>query len=240
MTPLLKELLEVAARGPAALETALDADASRLTPQLGEEARQRFRQAIDAKDVGAALAAVIVASRIFHRLGDRPNELRNQLDFWQLQFMRAGRVEEYARVREASRHLAELADKIPAPELAFEAAVLAADSAYFAGEAVGGPDSVAWLITALDDLVVACGRVSGVEKDGGVFLKFVSLLASTVDKAMGRVLLDEDREKVDALLRKIAAVVDDIIPPDFRWPSDPTKTSAVAAALTRLADGYGR
>lgn len=239
MDSLIEQLLHAASGKEGHLEQELDKHRQRITPQLGAAARKLFEEAFDARDGNRALAAATVASVIYRRLGDQANEVRNLIDSMQLQFMRAERVEEYSRVRDNSRQLMALADGLPSPPMAFKAAVLAADCAFFASESTTiGPANEDWLVITLRDLVLACDRAKGVEHNVW-FVKFVDLLSTAVDRAMTRFWADAEKDQVAALLRHIAAAVEALIPADFKFPGDAVQTSKIAAVLTQLADEYG-
>ena len=203
MDAFLVELMQAAEQGPEHLMGLLDRNRNKISPELATAARQVFKQAISADAGATALLATLVASGIYSCLGDRLNLLRNQMDFWQLHFMEAETAEQYSLVRENFQWSITKADELPAPALAFEAAVLEAECAYFGAEATTGPRSEQWLLTTLRDLVAACDRASAVEHDA-VFLKFVDLLATAVDRGMSRVLLGPEGRNLRYKIVKVA------------------------------------
>lgn len=236
MHPVLKQILDQGSAGPKALEEAVNRNRAKLTPQIGVEARQLFTDALARREGQTAMLASVAASLIYDKLGDQFNALKNRIDYVQLEFIQAQTVEEYRRVRELCRALMEQARRLPAPDLEFQAAVQAADSAYFAWKA--STNDVKWLISALEDLVVACERYAG-ENKGGQLAKLSSLLAATVDQSMSRLFADEQQKQIDSLLRVIASLVENVIPADFKFPNDAVKTSQIATAITTLVDRYG-
>lgn len=238
MDSLLTQLLQSATQGPAALEKSLEQNKDKITPELASTARQKFNQAISEQDGGTAMFAAIVASRLYGRLGDRFNELRNQIDFAQMRYMGAQTVDEYTQVRKQALQLTEVAKSLPSIPLTFETLTLAADCAFWASEAASGLESDDWLVTTLEDLGNAIEHADQVKHDR-VFEKFVSLLAAAVDNGMSKVFLDASQSKVDGLLRRLAPAAENAIPVDFEFQGNVEKTAQVATVLTELADRYG-
>lgn len=238
MDSLLIQLFQAVTGGPGALEKSLEQNKEEITPELASLARQAFKQAISERDGQTAMIAAILASRLYGQLGDRFNELRNQIDFCQMRFMGAQTADEYTQVRKQALQLTDMAKSIPSIPLAFESLTLAADCAFFASEESSGLDSDDHLVTSLQDLLSAIEYADQVEHDG-VFEKFVSLLTAVVNNSMSKLFLDPTQAKVDDLLRRLAPAVEKTVPVEFEFAGDAEKTANTASVLTQLADRYG-
>lgn len=238
MDPLLIEILQSATQGPAELEKSLDENKEKITPELASMAREMFNQALRERDGDTAMLATIVASQLYGRLGDRFNELRNQIDFLQMRFMGAQTADEYTHVRKQALELNHIAKSLPSIPLVFETFTLAADCAFFASEASSGLDADNWLVTSLEDLVSASDYADQVKR-GRVFEKFVSLLTAVVNNSMANVFLDPTKAKVEDLLKRLAQAVEKTIPVEFEFEGNAEKTAQTASVLTELADRYG-
>src|SRR5215213_9539540 len=166
------ELLQAGAEGR--LSDLLAERGHEVTPELAEEVRNVFRQATSSGDGNLAFLAAGVAAQVYLTLGDRYNALLNQIDFQQLAFMGANTADEYADVRDGSSQLLAMASEIGAQDLAFRAAVLAADSSFFAiGQAAGERGTL--ILQTLRDVLEACA-VADVSQ-AVWFERLVSLLA---------------------------------------------------------------
>ena len=238
MDSLLIQMFQAVTHGPEALEQSLEQNKDKITPELASLARQAFKQAISERDGNTAMLAAILASRLYGHLGDRFNELRNQIDFCQMRFMGAQTADEYTQVRKQALQLSNIAKSLPSIPLAFESLTIAADCAFFASQESSGLDSDDYLVTTLQDLVGAIEYADQVEHDA-VFEKFVSLLAGAVDVCMSRVFLDPTQAKIDDLLRRLALAVEKTIPVEFEFAGDVEKTAKMAGILTDLDDRYG-
>lgn len=238
MDALLTQLFQSVTQGPEALEKSLEQNKDKITPELASVARQAFKQAISEQDGQTAMIAAILASRLYGQLGDRFNELRNQIDFCQMRFMGAQTADEYTQVRRQALQLTEVAKSLPSIPLAFESFTLAADCAFFASQESSGLDSDDYLVTSLQDLVGAIEYADQVEHDG-VFEKFVSLLAAVVNNSMSKFFVDPTQAKVDELLKRLAPAVEKTIPIEFEFEGNVEKTANMASIFTQLADRYG-
>jgi hypothetical protein len=234
---LLADILASGSKGPEGLEAALERHRTRLSPDLAEAARDVFRRSFEQHDARKALIAIVAANGMYRRLGDTENALRASIDVEQLRFMITDRPEDYESIRHNAQLLIAAATDVPAPTLAFRAAVLAADCAYFISEA-GGPRRTEWLFTTLEDLLIASERArSGLDQKW--LVKFVDLLASATSRAMNGLYVDEDADRQRSLLTRLAAAADELIPADFKFPGNADQTARIAAVLTELASEYG-
>jgi hypothetical protein len=238
MDSLLMQMFQSVTQGPEALEKSLEQNKEKITPELASLARQAFKQAISEQDGQTATIAAVLASRLYGQLGDRFNELRNQIDFCQMRFMGAQTADEYTQVRRQALQLAEAAKSISSTPLAFESLTLAADCAYFASQESSGLESDDYLVTSLQDLLGAIEHADQVEHDG-VFEKFVSLLTAVVDNSMSKFFVDPTQAKVDDLLKRLAPAIEKTIPVEYEFEGNVEKTANMASVLTQLADRYG-
>ena len=239
MATLVEQLVEAAMHGSAAFTSWLEQHMHDLSPQLADGARQVFKQAINARRADVALAAVQAAAIVYLRLGRHYEALSNYLDYFQMSFMVANTGEAYAEVRDGVLDIVTKAEEIEAEDLAFQAAQLAAEAAFFASQSM--PDAqtkVAWIKTALADLVTASAKAR-FYKDVVWFQKYVSLLAVIVDGVQSSMWLDQEKEQIEAQLRFVAEVVEHLIPVEFEFPSDPSKTNNIARSLASLSFAHG-
>jgi len=229
------ELLQAGAEGR--LSDLLAERGHEVTPELAEEVRNVFRQATGSGDGNLAFLAAGVAAQVYLTLGDRYNALLNQIDFQQLAFMAANTLEEYSNVREGSAQLRTMASGTGAQDLAFRAAVLAADSSFFAIDAAPAAERDSLIVQTLRDVLEACAVAD--ESQSVWFERLVSLLAASANAAMSVLMSDDEEREAKELLKKLAAEADRLVPVEFAYAGDPEKTSNTAAVLATLSDEYG-
>ncbi len=227
-------LLRASAAGPSALEAFLQTHD--LTPQLATEVRERFLSFLKTDQFDNAELAASVLAVLWLRLGNFREVLRNILDHLQLRFRRAESVEEYAHVRSGALDALGKAVDLDEHEFAFRAAVLAADSSYFAYR-VGGEASGLSISLMLADLVAAAHRARGVAESTW-FPRFLSLAAAITQTATAEHPSTDERVPVDCALREFAGEIRAFFPIRRHFPDDPKKASHLAGLFTALADRY--
>lgn len=221
----------------------LDSYPEFVTPEVARELREAFREAVADRPLFAEVAAAAAAS-VHLRLGNRAEAMTNQLDFLQIEFMKAQQRDEYAWVRDAALESSQRAAEISAPEIAFHARVLAADCAYFAAQAGSDPGNEMFL-TALRDTVEIMESLARGEYSPGNdkvwFERLVSMCGAVAGDAMGRYWPKGTDAQVKKLLIRLAPTVDRVIPVDFAFhqAGNPEKTSQYAQVFTDLMDEYG-
>jgi hypothetical protein len=245
MTVSVEELIRSAADGT--IGAVLD-DPANLTPELAGEARAAFVQAAAAGEPDVALAAVIAASMMWLRLGDRQQAAVNYVDWQQLEYMRADTPAEYATAREGLQRAVAMADELGDRDQAFKAGGIAADCSFWASEAATAPgEKDEWLLHAMRDLLALQPSVDialqpSVDSERRAdYERFVSLLAAVATRAMSTFWSQPTRTEATDLLRQLAHLADATVPVDFSYQlaGDPSKTAATARVLARLVDEHG-
>jgi hypothetical protein len=239
MTPWLAELLGVVRSDPGALDEALRARRADVTPELAKEAHQAWKDNIRAGRVNDALDAALVARTAYVVLGLQRESLAVHIDLAQSMFMAAQTPDEYSSTRDMALASVELAEQIDAHDLAFRAASIAADCSYWAADALGQDERAReWLLTALDDVLSAADRVA--TTDPAAFGIFVSLLTAVAERCM-ETFWPSGRQQREAEggLRALAAAADRLVPPDFEFAGDQSRTDRIASSLARLSTAYG-
>jgi hypothetical protein len=221
------------------LNAAIDAHLDQISSQHATEARAVYDEAVSQQPMNApmAMAALAVAAAVSERLGQQYDQIRNLIDFLQILFMQANTPDDYKSVRESIFPLQGYADKCKAFDLAFELQVNAADCSFFAFTA--NDFELAWLKTALADLLAACKRAPGFQSDFN-FGRMVDLIANTAKRAITRVMPDADRAQVDLMLRSLAAETNILVPVDFQYRNDAEQTSRIVYWLDQLNQNYGQ
>src|SRR4051812_36507264 len=93
----LEELLRAYSDGT--LSNMLDGRPGELTPQLAGEARETFKRALSEQDLALAQVSAGAAAQMWLHLGDRPQAIKNYIDFQQLRYMAAQTPPQYEIVR---------------------------------------------------------------------------------------------------------------------------------------------
>jgi hypothetical protein len=172
-------------------------------------------------------------------LGNQVEALHNFTDRLEMEFVLAQTVEQYQTVRQHALEWIKIADSRGGPQFAFQASVIAADSAYFAAEGCSNAnDGDLWLIRSLEGLHECLQRAKDC-KDKAYLAKLASLVGGAASGAMARYFLPDTQARIDAALRAIAAKVDNVFPASFEFPDEPEKTAQIAEVLAMLVDRYG-
>jgi hypothetical protein len=241
MTSLLEDLIDLVLRDPETFKALQNSRIQEITPQMAAEAHERIDQSIQANQPGYAAAAAMTASSLYLVLGQRYEALQDYFYFLQIRYMGAATEDEYQSVREDLMQIVPMAEEIASLELAFRAATLAADCAYFASQlpntSVGKEQ---WLRQMLDDLLVATRYGPHMAHDVE-FARFVSQLAAfaetftMLNPTPGAVLEDQ--------LRQLTTAVDEFLPVDYEFPADYPggieKTVVDARRIALLSYRYG-
>jgi len=239
MSRQLDDLMQAMAADPARVGPKLDALGAALTPVLADEARDAYQRALKGQQLNAAFLGTMLASILYGKLGRWRESLNSHIDWLQLRFMTAQSVEEYASVHETARDAVTKGADIKARDLALQARVLAADSAYFASEAAGAgtKEKATWLAAALEDVLAAFTASPREAAEGGWGEKLLGVLcAAAVDIESSA--LDRD-PKLAGLLKKAAAKAQASVPADYAVQGDAEKTQWIRQTLARLAAKQG-
>lgn len=235
MNPAL-DLLRASASGQSGLEAFLQTH--ELTPELASAVRELFIGFINTDQFENAELAASVLALLWLRLGNPQEMFRNHIDHLQLRFKHADTPASYAALRAQALDALSKVIELEEHEFAFRLAVLAADASYF-GHKVGGQAIGLSVPLVLADLVAAAHRARTATSSTW-FPRFVSLLAAAVQEAMSQQLPNEERDNADRSLRLLATEGKTLIPPGFKFPDDPNKTSQLTALLRRLTHRHGR
>ncbi len=210
-----------------------------LTVDVANELRARFDRALDTRDGDTAFAASMLASVVYLQVGKKREGLKSLFDNVQVRFMVANDASAYQTARTAALDCMKKAQQIDANDIAFSAALTAADCAYFASEASGQStnDGRRLMRSCLDDLEKSATFAPGNEGSAWI-AKLGSLTAQATTDAQSLLWLG-DEAAVDAQLRRLAAAAEKSIPIEFRFPDDPVKSKNIGQALAELSYKYG-
>lgn len=228
-----------AAHDPAKLSESLALHVNEITPELAIEARDVFDQALDASQTGLARAAIWVATMIHLQLGNRYEALKAMIDFHQHEFMAANTAEAYVAVSESCDSLIPKAKEITALDLVFRAALVAADSAFYAANSSSTEkERQPWLLNAVRQLVVAADNWQS-SLGTNWLRKFATLLGATIDEVEQRLWSETEQEEIRVATRRLTAATEESLPAIFEFPGEPEKTATLARFLARLSYQHG-
>lgn len=234
MDEVLMELRQAAKAGPDRLSSALSRHSGDLTYALASAASERVDSVRDPYN----LTGWLLAAEIYTRLGDKERAIESYINLGQARYMAADTLDEYRDTRDLALSVIERADSEGLGVLAYYAAVLAADCAYYAGEVSSGGERFAWRVTALEDIVHAAGRISP-GSTGPWFVRFVDLLAVIANLIMGANPAGPDSDRVIELLHGAAVAARRLVPETFQFPGDANQTANIRSTLERLREEYG-
>jgi hypothetical protein len=234
MDDVLMELRQAAMAGPDALSSALARHSGDLSYALASAASERVDSVRDPYN----LTGWLLAAEIYARLGENERALESYVNLGQARYMAADTVDEYRDTRDLALSVIETADSEGLGGVASAAAVLAADCAYYAGEASRGGERFAWRVTALEDIVHAARRISPGET-GPWFVRFVDLLAVIANLIMAANPAGPDGDRVIELLHGAAVAARRLVPETFQFPGDANQTANIRSTLERLREAYG-
>jgi hypothetical protein len=229
------EVLRAAADG--SLPDLLERRATEVTPDLAEQVREVFSDAVRQREGDLAEVAAMAGAHLWVRIGDRHQAIKNYIDSLQMGYMRANEPDEYLRIRGLLRGAADQAAEVGAPSEAFKAATIAADCSFWAAEASDYPASDELTLQALDDVLATAAihdPTSSAEQE-----RFTSLLTAVAQRAMETFWRADDEARASDLLRRLSMAADNTIPEDFKSQEGTTKTVHVAQILAALSERYG-
>jgi len=233
MNPAM-ELLQVATRGPSALDAFLQTHG--LTPQLATGVRELFINFVETDQFDNAEFAASVLAGLWLRLGNFPEVVRNLLDYLQLRFKLANSPAEYAEVRTRALEALGKAADLPDDEFAFRAAVLAADAGFF-GHLAGGEEQGLDAPRVLSDLVAATHRAQRVTASTWL-PRYVSLLAGVLQQLLSESLPTNQQLQANRSFRELAGDISALLPAIEYFPDDPEKAAEVDALFRSFARTY--
>jgi hypothetical protein len=237
---MLSEVLDVAAADPSALDSFINQHQAAMTAQLAAEAHDHYVRSMEGRDLDAAAAGAVVASRVYLEAGDRYNGLRNYLNYTEVLYVAAESADAYRKPYEMAREAVKVAEIIAAPDLQFWAATLAADCALFAAEVTQAEDAdqiEAWLLISMEASIAALHGAAG--QAGLQFQRLVDLVAALAERAQATAWSANRQDDAGAALQRLAAEANAHVPADFEYPGDPAKTTAIARALANLSTAHG-
>lgn len=239
MSRQLDDLLQAMAADLGRVGPKIDALGTALTPELADKARDAYQRAMNGRQLNTAFLASMLASVLYGKLGRWRESLNSHIDWLQIRFMAAQTVEQYASVHETACDAIKKAADIKARDLALQAQVLAADSAYFASEAAGADtkQKEKWLAAALEDVLAALSADPAGATVGVLGEKLLGVLCSAAvdieSGGLGR------NPKLAELLKKAGAKSQASVPADYAVQGNAKKTQWIRQTLARLAAKHG-
>jgi CHAT domain-containing protein len=146
----------------------------------------------------------------------------------------AGGVEDNAASSERFRELARRARRAGEEQFARRAQLLAAEAAFFAGQAAASAEP--WERRALAELV---GSAVGLGPEEAAPEGFAEVAASVSHELMRRVRIGPEESEVADELNRLAAVVDAHVPLDAELTGDRTRRASTTRALAALSNRHG-
>jgi hypothetical protein len=237
MTPLLQQLIDSVLDDPDSFDALRNQYREQLTPQLADEARTAYQEAMRAQQGSRALGAAMVASTLYLTVGDRYRGLRCYIDAQQVRFMLADSQEVYQDIRSECTKLVSMADQIAALDLGFDAATIAANCCYFTARLHDDAEQQAlWLRQTLDDLNLAAAY--GPQGAKGAWLyQYVSLLSAFIEEFT--TLVPTPNVAQERQLRQLAQSVEEFVPVGYSVEGDPERSAAFAKRLALLSYRFG-
>jgi CHAT domain-containing protein len=235
----VRSLIESASHAPKA-ERWFEENRSRINPQIAEAARQLTIQAEKSRNYTLALSAGTFAWQCYRQLRDPERSLEAEVDVLDVEFTLAETPEAYSAARNRALDISSAATKVDRPDLAFEGEVIAADCTYFSVPPNRHHQDKDWALLELSDLTKTASKAKFAPRDV-VFDRFVNLLATVVSELEDEGLRDTDT-RFEEFLKNLAAVSDQLIPPNFTYSRpqqyDPNGIQA-QKHLGRLSYRYG-
>lgn len=180
------------------------------------EVAQTGYLALEAGDLPRARAAFGAAMIMFSNAEDWPRAVTCGIEHAEVCKVLATTADEHALARDRAVGMLGLARRLRLAPQAFDATVVAADSAWFAGRAAREErDHEAcrrWLLVTLDDCADALTLLEA-DPDGGRARGLASLVAVAAQEAQRTPWFDAEQSQVDAALRRIALATESFVAP---------------------------
>lgn len=236
VTLLAKLLYTVYAGSLSTLQKLLKKHRRSLTAEVISDVRKIFTGAQET-DTGLIDAAGFLGIYLSSLLDMKAETLQFTLDIALRFYARANTAEAYDVARDFAHGAITHALPLQALESAFAGAFLAADSAFFASQAVQSEEAEErYLLAALDDLVIATQWIEPARHTIW-FQRFMSLLNGILERT-NPLFLDELDPRFNDLLGYLSVATKQLIPTDFAFPDDPSNSIVLAANLANLAYRY--
>jgi len=217
---------------------------ARLSPELAKKAHEIAGAVLPQQQFKTANQLYLFAALTYLHLGDRGGALSEYIDSLQVRFMTAEKFEEYQILTKEVFDISDKAESIGRHDLQFEAAVIAADSAYFGSQTKTGLEAEKPIAETLKDCIAALKTVQ-YASDRLYLERFVSLLAASIESATSVpfVATDKAQSEVNELLKQIAQGAEQSIPTDFQYSDpkigSPQKTIETAYILADVSYRFG-
>ncbi|KGN36355.1 CHAT domain-containing protein [Knoellia subterranea] len=212
---LAEEVLQVALNAPDTLPARLQA-AGALPPDVAVEVAQAGFTALDAGDLPRARAAFGAAMLMFSNNDDWPRAITCGVQHAEICKVLATTEDEHSSARDRAVGMRGLARRLRLATQAFNAGVVVADSAWFAGQSAREQrDHEAygrWLLVTLDDCVDALTLIE-TDPTGGRARNLISLVGVAVREVQQTPWLDAEQSQADAALRKVALATESFVAP---------------------------
>jgi hypothetical protein len=234
---LLQMLLDALRLGPDQLGQALQHFRGELTPALAKQVHEQYDAAFQRQDANAAIAAATLAGRIYNFIGQREEAFNSFVDYLNVLFKLAQSEQEYANVHGSLRQmLAGDPYGKGSPLTALRAAVLGADSAFFACEAAEAEaNKKHWLQAALEDLEAGTKFLADPRS-----VPLIPAYASTTVAVYRRCVLERwsGEPWAASALAALTLVLDQTVPQKVIYPGNDSKTTNISEARAQMSTLY--
>jgi hypothetical protein len=236
---LLQALLDAFQLGQDKLGEALQQFRGELTPALAEQTSQRYVAALQQQDANGAIAAAILASRIYNFIGHREDAFNSFLDYLNVLYQLAQTEDAYANVHQV---LHQMLERDPygegSPLTGLRAAVLGGDSAFFACEAATeDAHKQHWLQAALQDLQSAIPLLAN-PASSPLIPAFTSTTVAVYRRCVMQHWIGEPWAASG--LAALTLALDQAVPQKVIYPGNDPKTAYISAARAEMSTLYSR
>lgn len=217
---------------------------ARLSPELAKKAEEIAEDLVHDHEFEAANHLYRFAGNMHLHFGDRAGALEEFINSMQMGLLIAEKFEQFQTLTQDASAISSKAESIRRYDLQFEAALIAANSAYFGSQTRKGGDAEQPIADTLKDCVAALKTIQ-YASNRFYFERFVSLLADVIESATSVPFVNTEKAQSDVneLLRQIARGAEQSIPSDFKYtnPKLGTAESTIetAAKLAGISYRFG-
>jgi CHAT domain-containing protein len=213
----------------------------RISPELAEAAADLASRALANEDPETAKYAAWFAAGSYSLLGNRGKELEAYVITNRAVFALSEKPEDFETPHKANLVLAQNAESMSRPDLAFSFYTMAEECSYFAAGKASDHRTIP-LMEALKDAEVALKYAKSASTREELE-NVVAILASISTRLEVEFLTDENQKELKSLYKNIAAEVEAVVPADFEFKVLPgfnyAKNAGVARTLANISYEYG-